>query len=204
MQTRGQHGRTADVRNGEGDRVDVATGCPDNAEDPRRAGDDRAVAVPRAFWCRGRPRRIVDPAWVLGAARWRRQRLRITGGQPKPPDDRRVVVDHHHRHRALIGELMGECGVVEVAPQSRDDEDLGRELCCHKTDLALAPDRQHRVLHRPKTRQCHHDHHGLQRARQLPRHHRACAHALLRQARRRMSARRDAIVRSTACDHSHR
>ena len=147
----------ADVREREDHGVDVVL-----AEQPRRslmptdAGEDRAVGVLRALRVGRGARRVEVPAdGVLAGIRRRRQGRRVALGQ-------RLVGDEHLHRAARRPRAARRCHCA-IASKSNPlhvdgtTSSFDLRLARDEADLALAVDREHRVLDRTQAGQREHE-----------------------------------------------
>ena len=144
---------------------------------PTALGLDRAVGVQRALRVGGGARRVEVPAHgVVARVGRRRERGRVALRQ-------RLVGDEHLERTAALGrdrrgDALGHRLEVEARPRRRHDEQLALGLARDEADLALAVDREHRVLDGAEPGQREHEELALEPRRQLPRHDVARADAV--------------------------
>ena len=137
-----------------------------------RAGDvvEGIVAVARALGVARGARRVEQPAHrrVGGCGRRRGARRERRGVAER---EAAVAVDHEH---VETGRARGDAArhrlVVEPAPHARHDEELGAGLARAETELALAVDRDDRVLHHVEATQRGRQHHRVEAGGQAPAH----------------------------------
>ena len=108
----------------------------------------------------------------------RRTRSGPGGGGSTDGSPGRQRVAREHGAPDLAGDLLGERAVLEAAPLRSHEEVLGLRLVGDVAHLALAHDRDDRVLDRAEARERGQQHEGVDRRRQLP------AHDGVRRARR--------------------
>ncbi len=151
-----------------------------------RAGEHRAVGVLRALGVGRGARRVEDPPHrvlrgIVEHRRRRRQRGRVAVGIEMVCDERVHVV-------ALAGHLLRQRLIVELVPYRRRDQQLAARLLRDERDLAVAVDREHRILDRAQPAQRADQHGRLRPGRELPRDVRPRGHAECVQPRGRTFA----------------
>ena len=158
---------------------------------PEVGGGDAGVAVPRALRVGDRARRVEEPAQrVAGAARGWAERGGIAFGQ--------VGVGDEDLDREVFGGFARHLLVVDAAERAGHDEQLATGLARDEPDLAVAVDREDRVLHRAEPGERADEDERLDARRQDPRHVRAFAHAARREpGGARVRTRRGTPRRST-------
>ena len=160
--------RAGDVREREHAADAVVLGHLEPLAHADGRGLDRGVGVLRALGVGRRAGRVVVEAdrqigGIVGRRRRRRQLLRIALRQ-------HAIGDEDLEPGLTAGDLAGHLLVVEVAPCARHDQQPRPGLLRDEADLALAVDRQHRVLDGAEPRQRGHERKRFEPRRQLPRH----------------------------------
>ena len=180
----------ADVRVRERDRAHVG-----RSRRARRRGRRRPRSASRRCagrtsarpWC-PRSRRSSAPPKRRAAAAGRSE------GSPSGSAPSATSVS---KRAALRPERARHRGVVEAAEDARHRQPARTRLAQHGADLALAIDREDRVLHRAEPREREREHHRLDARRQLPGERRAGLDA------EREEAGRDALAPRAALAEAH-
>ena len=148
----------------------TSSGCTSSAcARPDAARDQSRVGVHHALGRGGRAGRGVEPPHRVAVGRRRRQGRRIAFGQAAVLD---LGADDERLERAArrLLQTTSHRLVVEVAPHPGHGEELHPRLLQHRTDLALAVDRDDGHLRGTEAGQRERQDDRLDARRQLPRH----------------------------------